>query len=632
MVSPDPRRKLAADHPGAREAGMADEDQGGGLPAGFLVRGRFRIDAQLASSASSIVYKAFDLEMERWVALKEYFPRHYVTRRTTGAEPTVAPLSDEHLAAFLVGIKNFRDEAKALAHVRHPNIVTVYDRIDEAHGTAYLVMELVEGPSLRALIAQNGRLRDEGAVRAILEPMMAALESVHRLGLIHRDVKPGNIILRSHDNQPVLLDFGIARAANALRFTVHLTPGYAPAEQYAETSRQGPYSDIYGLAAVAYYLVTGKTPVDANSRFLALYRKHPDPMPRITELVPDQPFPFSSELVAAIEAGLATDYEQRPQTIADWRLRFERGRHNGEVLRRRWPDPGCIFRDRAKDGTANALFPEMVILPAGRFLMGSPAGEEEREGIPEVLRGKAAPQHEVTLAGAVAIGRYPVTRGQFREFLAHCPGYTIDDGAWAFTGGSWEKRKGSWQAPGFDQTDDHPVVCVNWTDAQAYVRWLSAITGETYRLPSEAEWEYACRADTTTARFWGNTIEPMVRYAQCYNESTRDAFPGPKSPMIAPGRTRYRYTAPVGSFSPNGFDLHDMLGNVWEWCEDTWTRDYRTAPTDGSPVTAADNPDRVLRGGSWLNLPTYVRSAYRGHAAPHLRFLNFGFRVARELT
>ncbi|MEI6984742.1 MAG: bifunctional serine/threonine-protein kinase/formylglycine-generating enzyme family protein [Rhodospirillaceae bacterium] len=611
---------------------MADDHDNWGLPAGFLLKDRFLIERALAYSGFNIIYKALDTEMDRYIALKEFFPRQYVMRCSNGGQPEVVPLSGEHAEAYLCGLKNFQNEAQALAHVRHPNVVTVYDRINEAHGTAFLVMELIEGLSLRALVTERGPLRTESAVRDILDPMMSALEAVHRLGLIHRDVKPANIIVRAQDGLPVLLDFGIARASNAIRFTVALTPGYAPPEQYAEDTAQGPYTDIYGLAAVAWFLMTGTVPVGANSRLLALHRHRRDPLPRIKDVIEDTPFPFSPELVAAVEAGMAVDCDQRPQTISDWRLRFENKKRVSSSNTKLALEPGCIFRDRTRSGTTNNEFPEMVVLPPGRFLMGTAPGEEEREGIPKVLRGRATPQHGVTIDNPLALGRLPVTRGQFREFLRNAGWHTIEEGAYVFTGGSWErKEKGGWQSPGFEQTDDHPVVCANWFDAQAYVRWLSHETGEEYRLPSEAEWEYSCRALSTTTRYWGNDIDTMVKYAQTYNETTRNAFPGLKSAMIAPGRTEYRHTAPAGSLCPNGFDLCDMLGNVWEWCEDSWTDSYCNTPTDGQPYISPDCASRVLRGGSWLNLPTYVRSAYRGRCLPSLRYLNFGFRVARNI-
>ena len=156
---------------------------------------------------------------------------------------------------------------------------------------------------------------------------------------------------------------------------------------------------------------------------------------------------------------------------------------------------------------------------------------------------------------------------------------------------------------------------VSWEDAQSYVRWLSRETGEEYRLLSEAEWEYAARAGTRTRYWWGDAIGR--NRANCAGNHCGDS---------------YRYTAPVGSFSSNGFGLHDMHGNVWEWVEDCWNDSYRGAPSDGSAWESGDCGVRVLRGGSWSHVPRLLRSAYRFGSTAGDRSSYAGFRVARTLT
>ena len=226
--------------------------------------------------------------------------------------------------------------------------------------------------------------------------------------------------------------------------------------------------------------------------------------------------------------------------------------------------------------------PEMVVLPAGRFLMGSPKGEgfdTER------------PQHEVTIGYRLAIGRYPVTFEEYDRFGAATGGKAPGDEGWG--------------------RGRRPVINVSWEDAQAYVRWLGKMTGEPYRLLSEAEWEYAARAGTTTRYWWGDEIVPT-------NANYRGSEHGE--------------TITVGSYPGNPWGVFDMNGNVWERAEDCWNDSYEGAPTDGSVWTTGDCAHHVLRGGSWVSNPAALRSAYRDGGSPEVRIGIIGFRVARTLT
>jgi formylglycine-generating enzyme required for sulfatase activity len=255
--------------------------------------------------------------------------------------------------------------------------------------------------------------------------------------------------------------------------------------------------------------------------------------------------------------------------------------------------PGRRFRDLP-------AAPEMIVVPAGKFLMGSADGEggdDER------------PRHEVTIGRPFAVGIAPVTRGQFASFV-EATNHEIDGGAHVWTGQKWElDSTKSWRDPGFRQTDEHPVVCVSWHDARAYSAWLSERTGKAYRLLSEAEWEYCCRAGRTSAYSTGDTITPeQASFA------------------------RKSGTTPVSAFPPNPWGLRDMHGNVWEWCEDNWHEDYSgDPPADGSVWSGGDASFRVLRGGSWDDIPLILRSADRFRDVPGLRNVNVGFRVARTL-
>ena len=271
-------------------------------------------------------------------------------------------------------------------------------------------------------------------------------------------------------------------------------------------------------------------------------------------------------------------------------------------------DTEGVLRDRF--GDAEQKGPELVLLPTGRFQMGSP--EHERKiamaaGSQPAWLARELPQHWVGIEKPIAMGRYPVTVGEWRMFVAAT--------GWRSSG------EVDWDAPGFAQTDRHPVVGINWFDAIRYVRWLSEVTGKSYRLPSEAEWEYACRAGTKTAFSFGDTISPE----QANYDGNFTYNGGPR------GEYR-RGTTPVGTFAPNPWGLFDMHGNVWEWVQDVVHDNYDGAPLDGSAwEDGGDQARRVLRGGSWLYTPRYLRSALRNGFSAALSNDIVGFRVVRDL-
>ena len=276
---------------------------------------------------------------------------------------------------------------------------------------------------------------------------------------------------------------------------------------------------------------------------------------------------------------------------------------------------GEIFRDCP-------ACPEMVVVPAGKFTMGSPAKEEGRQD-------DEGPQHEVALARAFAAGRSEVTRGQYRAFL-RASGRQPSGGCY-FWDGKEAKLDPSknWENPGYPQTDEHPVVCVSYEDGQHYVEWLSKETKQSYRLMSESEWEYAARAGATTSRHWGNGEQEACRHANVADRTSKQKYNWSFTFDCEDG---YAETAPVGTFKANGFGLQDMLGNVWEWVEDCYNKTYDGAPRDGSAWVAGDCSARVFRGGGWDFRPQYVRAAVRFVIAPGFRIYYLGFRVARTLT
>lgn len=249
------------------------------------------------------------------------------------------------------------------------------------------------------------------------------------------------------------------------------------------------------------------------------------------------------------------------------------------------------FEERLRDGR---MGPEMVVIPAGEFLMGSPEDELER-------RASEGPQHAVVLAQPFAMGRYAVTFEEYDRFCEATGRNEPGDSRWG--------------------RGRRPVLKVSWEDAVAYCAWLSGETGALYRLPSEAEWEYAARAGTKTVFWWGDEIDTTrANYdgGHTYRNGTR-------------GEYRQK-TVPVDDFQPNPFGLYQVHGNVWEWVRDSWHENYQGAPVNGSAWEEVGGGPRVLRGGSWGNEPRGLRSAARDRSNPRYGSYSAGFRLARTLT
>ena len=276
--------------------------------------------------------------------------------------------------------------------------------------------------------------------------------------------------------------------------------------------------------------------------------------------------------------------------------------------------PGTVFRDCPD-------CPEMIVIPAGSFTMGSSESEKAwatKHGASREAVSDEAPQHRVSLR-SFALGKCDVTRAEYAAF-ARETSYPPGDGC-GKDSFKWNKQPDlNWKSPGFDQSDRDPVVCVSWNDAQAYVSWLNRkVSGDVsnsskgqYRLPSEAEWEYAARAGTTTRFWWGDDDGAAVDHAWFKNNSDG-------------------HSHPVGSKDANAFGLYDMVGNVWQWTKDCYAESYAKAPADGTANESPNSCMRVDRGSCWLFPSWLLRSATRERNPPDFRDVIMGFRVVRTL-
>jgi len=300
---------------------------------------------------------------------------------------------------------------------------------------------------------------------------------------------------------------------------------------------------------------------------------------------------------------------------------------------------------KTKPVIENSIGMKLALIPPGEYMMGSKLSFAEIakrfEITPEHAEKYFAdehPRHRVRITKPYFVGVQEVTVGQFREFV-NDDGYRTEpekdgEGGYGYnaTENKFEGRdpKYNWIHTGFSQEDNHPVVNVTWNDAEAFVKWLSHKSGDKYRLLTEAEWEYACRAGAETLFHSGDADSDLIRGGNVADQTVKEKF---SDWTITPGRDGYVFTAPVGKFAPNAFGLYDTHGNVYEWCTDWYAEDYyKQSPPDDPSGPSSEQEYRVLRGGSWRFLGRYCRSASRLRNAPGGRSNNLGFRVARDLS
>jgi len=305
----------------------------------------------------------------------------------------------------------------------------------------------------------------------------------------------------------------------------------------------------------------------------------------------------------------------------------------------------------------NSLGMKLVKIPAGEFLMGNLEPIERlRKDYPQYEDYRfrpiqdELPAHRVRITRAFYMGACPATVGQFRQFVA-ATHYATDaernddvsspqgEPRHGYGGYGYNKETGkldtdrnpqhNWRNVGFPQTDEHPVTNVSWNDATEFCRWLSAKEHKKYCLPTEAEWEYACRAGTRT-RFWsGDDPETLVKIANTYDKSTARIQPE-WSAYALKGNDGFEFTAPVGSFKANAFGLYDMHGNVWQWVSDYYAEDYYARSPVDDPKGPPPARQHVRRGGGWATWSFYCRASFRNYNTPQSRYFNLGFRVAMD--
>ncbi len=497
--------------------------------------------------------------------------------------------------------KSLRKEVRALLELRktlpkHPNIVELIE-LNLDHEPYWLAFEFVEGGTLEALM--RAKLFTWQEALAILHPVIAGMAEVHKAGIIHRDLKPANILLTKNGIAKIA-DFGIGKVLTKTQPQSRLTQltfvgagsfGYMSPEQ-AEGKPAHSSDDVYALAVILLQMLTSslQSPRFVHRTINGL--KIPKALQTI--LLDCLEEPRESRIQTAGE--LLEKIKGIGQTTQTLRVEIK----ESSPPKSETPKTGQVFQDKLRDGT---LAPKMIWLPPGEFMMGDNNGDSDEK-----------PAHKVNIAYPFAMGVYQVTVGDFKKFIQTAQYKTEaekGDGAYVWTGSTWEEKSdANWKNPYIKQDDNHPVVCISWNDAKAYYQWLSDQTGKEYRLPSEAEWEYACRAGSTGKYCFGDDEKQLKDYAWYSNNS------GSK-------------THPVGEKKPNKFGLSDMHGNVWEWCEDEWHSDYKGAPTDGSAWMSGSSDAHLLRGGSWNDNDNNLRCADRDRNDTTDRNDSRGFRLSR---
>ncbi len=587
----------------------------------------FEIIRRLGRGGMGVVFLARQVSLNRQVAIK-LLPRLERAESAARAE-------------------RFRREAELMARVSHPNVVPIYD-FGVADGRPYLVMEYVEGGDLRRSIVADRPL-DAARVRGLIDPIARALTCLHRAGILHRDLKPANILMRDGQT-PKVADFGIAVPGGLTgngTGPAPGTPGYAAPEQKYGL-KVDERCDQYSLAAVAYELLTGRRPLSTS----------PDPPSRFNRGI-------SSEVDETILRGLSEDRDDRFATVGEFADSLDRGLAASlrPRARRAWPIAAALVAlallvvvvasmagrrssgttphvettvapDRAAGGGGsvvkapnaeepnqeppasfkNQLGMTMLLIRPGDFTMGSPPEDAD-------AWADERPQHRVSLTVPFYLAECEVTNRQFRTFVERA-GYKTEAERSGLGGHIYDAktknlvRDPRWTfrtpRPGRVPADDEPVVQVSWNDARAFCDWLEALTGHPYRLPSEAEWEYACRAGTTTR--WSTGKDPATLDDAAWTL-----------------RNAEDHIHPVGQKKANAWGLRDMHGNAWEWCED-WFGGYPSEPVT-DPRGLARGDKKALRGGSWdYDTVSRTSSASRVPDPPDRAHFTHGFRVAMGPT
>ena len=553
-----------------------------------LQNGKYEIKRVLGQGGFGITYEGVQTGLGRKVAIKEFFMKDFCEREAGTSMVTIVGTEGNRYLVERFKEK-FIKEAQMIAGLEDvPHVIRIYDIFQE-NGTAYYVMQFIEGGSLDSKVKTEGALNEGTAIGYIMQ-IAEALEQLHAQKIMHLDIKPANILLRGKDL--FLIDFGVSKHYDAEGDATTTTPvgrskGYAPIEQYRQGGVQSfsPETDIYSLGATAYFLVTGKTP------------------PEATELVVDplvRPNNISDYLWKAIEASMRPSKNNRPHSITEYRHLIGKKEETAQqevTLQKNPVDSDVTILDVSTQSSTNSVKQyvdiavgnvtmRMIGVEGGCFQMGA-TQEQVGNAYPD-----ENPAHKVKLRNYY-IGETPVTRGLWNEVM----GKTSDLGSMEL-----------------------PINEVSWDDCNTFIQKLKDRIGIDFRLPSEAEWEFAARGGNRsmgTIYAGSNDIEDVA----WYSDNSKHAL------------------HPVKQKKPNELGIYDMNGNVKEWCQD-WYDLYDSEAQENpvilikptSPISMTYCiPERVVRGGEWESTARSSRVSTRFSFKPNERKGSVGFRLVMDV-
>lgn len=555
-----------------------------------LQGGKYRIIKSLGQGGFGITYLAEQVMMERKVCIKEFFLKEYCNRDSDAS--TVSLGTENNRSLMEKYQEKFLKEARMIARMDHPNIIHIHDVFAE-NNTAYYVMDYIEGQCLNDIAKAKGPLPEAEAIGYIY-PIGEGLAYVHSKQIMHLDVKPGNIMVRVSDNRPVLIDFGLSKqysesGEQTSATPAGVSPGYAPLEQYQTggVSMFSPQTDIYSLGATLYRLLAGKVPPQASEV--------------MNDGLPPLPSTVSESTGNAIEKAMRFRRVDRPSTMDaflallqndassvsrsttspvmescphqedDCTVLFGGASAQSEVI---GSQSDNIVDDSKKGDIQVAQMLETVALPGGLFEMGAKSWLLSSSSSPD-----ETPQHKVKLS-PFSITKHLVTQNLWESVMGSNPSLNIDP--------------------------SNPVENVSWDEVQEFIKRLNQKTGDFYRLPTEAEWEYAARGGSDkNYKFAGSSDVNTV----AWNADNS-------------GKT----THPVGQKKPNDFGLFDMSGNVWEWCQDGYEK-YKNQ-LESNPCHINEN-NKVVRGGSCRSEVWKCRVSARASAPHDFKSGFYGFRLVK---
>ena len=569
-------------------------------PNTLLQGGRYKIIKTLGQGGFSITYLALQSGLERQVAVKEFFMKDCCERDESTSHVTLGTAGmREQVSRFR---EKFLKEARNIAKLNHPNIVRIIDVFEE-NGTAYYVMEYAEGGSLKDKVEAQGHLSEAVATRYIKQ-VAEALDYIHQRKMNHLDVKPGNIVLTENDDA-VLSGFELARQYDAVTgeqtstTLVGFTEGYAPIEQF----RQGgvgsftPETDIYALGATLFKLLTGITPPPASDVLndgvpIGELEKR-GVSPKVIDLITHAMEPkkkdrihSAAEFLNGLKGGSASakpavqDEETTiVEAVGDTTI-IGQPQHAGQQKSRPAQSPQQTPQQKieSKTFTVNGVSFDMMKVEAGTFTMGATPEMED-------ACDDEKPAHQVTLTNNYYLGKTEVTQALWKAVMGSNPSY--------FKG------------------DNKPVERVEWDDCQTFISKLNAATGKNFRLPTEAEWEFAARGGNNSKHYQYSGSDNIDDVAW-YDDNSDDHIE--------------EETHDVATKQPNELGMYDMSGNVWEWCND-WYGDYSSS-SQTNPTGPNSGSRRVFRGGCWDYDARDCRSSYRSYFTSDFRFNFLGLRLA----